>query len=236
MMLLKWLENFKTKSRIFFSRKIKRKWIFVNCSDIEDDDNSLTFICANGSVSYIDYLKSDAILCTKNEFQIRIILPRNELAVEVMETRFGGFESLQSEIPTGSAQYKEQVGPINLTIPNVGFRFSFELSRPLQSFGVIKMFNDGLERKDCFENLIATEMWHSAVFESKVLRKTFEDVDQIWTTSSSASSPVDVICDRPFFFFLKNVFSDVIQIFGRVKQHEFFNKTTSTWYTLYAFG
>ena len=160
---------------------------------------------------------------SRNNFSFnfpQIFLPHSDLGVEVMETRFGGLDNLQTD-PALLAP-ADHVGPVRLTIPNLGFDFNFELSRPLQSFGVIKMFNDGFSRLGFAENLIAGEAWHRATFESRWLRESFG------TGKATGKVPaMNISCNRPFFVCLKDSSSDVIQVFGYIKQHSFFNSTES---------
>ena len=144
--------------------------------------------------------------------------------MNILESRIGGFDLsiIDEEIQTGFPDYR---GPVNLILPNINFDFTFELSRPLQSFGIMKMFNDGFQRKDYDENLITRHAWHFAAFNSRFLSTTFFD-----EMLSTATTDMNVVCDHPFFFSLRNTESDVIQLFGLVKDHESFNQTEfSNW-------
>ena len=140
--------------------------------------------------------------------------------MNILESRIGGFDFsiIDEERETGMPDYR---GPLNLILPNIDFDFTFELSRPLQSFGIIKMFNDGFQRKDCDENLITRDAWHFATFKTSFLSTTFFDE----TLSTTTTNDINVVCDRPFFFSLRNTKSDVIQLFGLIKDHESFNQT-----------
>jgi len=128
-----------------------------------------------------------------------------------METRLGGLDNLQMENPSSTTEY---VGPIELRLPNLFFESSFELSRPLQSFGILKMFNEGFSRQKFVEDLIVGEMWQRATFDSTAFKRNFQSFENgSWT-------PLKVSCDEPFLFLLKNNLSDVIHVFGYVRQHQ----------------
>jgi hypothetical protein len=83
------------------------------------------------------------------------------------------------------------------------------------------MFNDGFQRKDFDENLITRDAWHFATFKTSFLSTIF--VDEMLSTSTKAD--MNVVCDRPFFFSLRDTKSHVIQLFGLVNDHESFNQT-----------
>jgi hypothetical protein len=74
--------------------------------------------------------------------------------MNILESRLGGFDLsiIDEEKERGLSDYQ---GPVNLILPNIDFDFTFELSRPLQSFGILKMFNDGFQRKGVnFTNIL----------------------------------------------------------------------------------
>jgi serine protease inhibitor len=180
-------------------------------------EDSLTFTCANASILNVDYLKSKVIFCWKDNFRFEIFLPYDDLAFEILQSRLGGYDlfKVDSDIETGKADFR---GPVNLTLPNIEFEFSFELSRPLQSFGIIKMFNDGLPRKVFQEKLIANDIWQRASFNTNFLKRAFHSEENLAPT-------FNVFCNQSFFFSLRNTFSDVIHVFGLVREHEMFNRT-----------
>ena len=182
-------------------------------------EDTQTFLCANASILTVDYLKSKVIFCSNKNFRLEIFLPYDDHAFEILQSRLGGYDlfKVDSEIETGKSYFR---GPVNLTLPNIEFEFSFELSRPLQSFGIIKMFNDGLPRKLFQEKLISNDIWHRASFDTNFLQRAFQSDENL--TSSSA---MNVVCNQSFFFSLRNTFSDVIHVFGLIREHESFNIT-----------
>ena len=184
---------------------------------LQEVEDTLTFQCVNGTIVNIDYLKSRVILCTNQDYRLQLFLPHSVLAFEVLQSRFGGYDlfNIDHEVDRGQFEYQ---GPLNITLPYIDFEYSFELSRPLQSFGIIKMFNEGLSRKEFQENLIAADMWHYASFKSDYLQTAFETS----ATYELKKSFENVNFNRPFFFSLRNVQSDVIQLFGLIKNHTSF--------------
>jgi serine protease inhibitor len=148
---------------------------------------------------------------------MKLFLPHSALAFEVLQSRFGGYDlfNIDAEVARG---YFEHQGPLNLTLPNQDLDYSFELSRPLQSFGIIKMFNEGLSRKQYQENLIAADMWQRARFKMRHLQRAFKAS----ATNKEEKSYINLEFNRPFFFSLTNIHSNVIQMFGLIMNHTSF--------------
>ena len=112
----------------------------------------------------------------------------------------------------------------HVAIPKLKLRATFSLKEPLQALGIGKAFDS--ESAD-FAGMSETS---DSLFVSLALQKVFVEMDEQGTTataavftglqslglSSSRVEPKVFICDRPFFFFIRDNKTGVVLFIGRI--------------------